>query len=289
MTANEKDQMMIDDILDFMRLAGDIARGAQNHLDASANYLKAESVTSVVTAADLEISQLFRQFVARRFADTDYVIIDEESLNTLGEDKWQRINQAEYQFIIDPIDGTLPYSCSQALYGISVGIFRRGKPCCGALYMPATRELACFDGAEVRLVREAFQPEEETEVLQPQIRCSCPIIFGHPWNTPLTEDFKLSETVFVNYYSAVVQLLYLVTQRARAYAFYMSIWDLAGGWTIGRAMGLRLYRLQDGQEITELSAADFDDNLHLKSVCVMCRSDDLAYVQKILEVAPRLR
>lgn len=155
--------------------------------------------------------------------------------------------------------------------------------------MPATRELACFDGAEVRLVREAFQPEEETEVLQPQIRCSCPIIFGHPWNTPLTENFKLSETVFVNYYSAVVQLLYLVTQRARAYAFYMSIWDLAGGWTIGRAMGLRLYRLQDGQEITELSAADFDDNLHLKSVCVMCRSDDLAYVQKILEVAPRLR
>lgn len=119
---------MIDDILDFMRLAGDIARGAQNHLDASANYLKAESVTSVVTAADLEISQLFRQFVARRFADTDYVIIDEESLNTLGEDKWQRINQAEYQFIIDPIDGTLPYSCSQALYGISVGIFRRGNP-----------------------------------------------------------------------------------------------------------------------------------------------------------------
>ena len=108
MTANEKEQMMIDDILDFMRLAGDIARGAQNHLDASANYLKAESVTSVVTAADLEISQLFRQFVARRFADTDYVIIDEESLNTLGEDKWQRINQAEYQFIIDPIDGTLP-------------------------------------------------------------------------------------------------------------------------------------------------------------------------------------
>ena len=37
MTANEKEQMMIDDILDFMRLAGDIARGAQNHLDASAN------------------------------------------------------------------------------------------------------------------------------------------------------------------------------------------------------------------------------------------------------------
>jgi len=35
MTANEKEQMMIDDILDFMRLAGDIARGAQNHLDAS--------------------------------------------------------------------------------------------------------------------------------------------------------------------------------------------------------------------------------------------------------------
>ena len=79
MTANEKEQMMIDDILDFMRLAGDIARGAQNHLDASANYLKAESVTSVVTAADLEISQLFRQFVARRFDDTDYVIIDEDA------------------------------------------------------------------------------------------------------------------------------------------------------------------------------------------------------------------
>ena len=76
MTANEKEQMMIDDILDFMRLAGDIARGAQNHLDASANYLNAESATSVVTAAYVELRQHYRQFVALRFADTDYLIMD---------------------------------------------------------------------------------------------------------------------------------------------------------------------------------------------------------------------
>ena len=46
--------------------------------------------------------------------------------------------------------------------------------------------------------------------------------FGHPWNTPLTPDYDMSQFVFVDYYSAVVKLLYLATHRARAYTCHMS-------------------------------------------------------------------
>lgn len=276
---------MIDDILDFMQLAGDIARGAQNHLDTSTSYLKEEKITSLVTQTDLEISTLFRLFVERHFHDLNYVIIDEESIKNLGDNPMSAINQAEYQFIIDPIDGTLPYSCGQAMYGISVGIFRQGKPYLGALYMPATGELTYYDGSKVHLLRNAFQPEEENVEISAAHCHNCPIIFGHPWNTPLTSDFRLSKAVFVDYYSAVVQLLYLVTNRARAYACYMSLWDMAAGWAIGQALGIKLYRFGSGNEITEIAAEDFDNNLHQKNVCIFCHPEDLPEMQKMMALA----
>jgi len=280
---------MIDELLEFMRAAGDIARGTQNHLDMSHNFLKEDKVTSDVTQTDLEISRLFKSFVERRFADLDYVIVDEESIKTLGDDPLQTMAKSEYQFIIDPIDGTLPYSCAQALYGISVGVFRYGKPYLGVLYMPATHEIVYYDGNKVHLLRQAFQPEEE-DVEVNAVPCrNCPMIFGHPWNTPLTPDYDMSQFVFVDYYSAVVKLLYLATHRARAYTCHMSLWDMAAGWTICNAVGIKLYHFQSGREITEVKAEDFDNNLRLKDVYIFCAPEDLPEMQKMMSVAPKLR
>lgn len=280
---------MIDDILDFLQIAGDIARGAQNQLDNTANYLKQEKVTSIVTSSDLEISRLFKQFINRRFPNLNYIIVDEEGLASLGADRLSTISASEYQFIIDPIDGTLPYACGQALYGISVGIFHHGQPYQGVLYMPATREVVYYDGFKVQLIREAFTPEETSTEISAELHCTCPIIFGHPWNTRLTDSFRLSEVVFLDYYSAVVQLMYLVTKRARAYAFCMSLWDVAAGWAIGKVLGFHLYHLRSGKEITEITSEVFDNELHMKSVYVLCYPEDLNYVQTLLEVAPTLR
>lgn len=280
---------MIDKILDFMRLAGDIARGTQCHLDASHNFLKEDKVTSVVTQTDLEISRMFKNFVERQFSDLDYVIVDEESIKSLGSEPLSAIAQKEYQFIIDPIDGTLPYSCSQALYGISVGVFRRGKPYLGVLYMPATREVVYNDGDKVYLLRDAFLPEEEMTEINPESGRNCPIIFGHPWNTPLTADYDMSKFVFVDYYSAVVKLLYLSTHRARAYTCHMCLWDMAAGWTLCNKVGIKLYHFKSGREITEIKAEDFDNNLRLKDVYIFCSPEDLPEMQKMMTIAPRLR
>ena len=282
-------KQMINVLLEFMKQAGEIALREQKNLDSEKNYLKEKNVMSVVTTADLEISKLFQQFIATHFADMPHVIVDEESLKSLGKDKWQTITQAKYQFIIDPIDGTLPYSCNQALYGISVGVFFEGEPYCGFLYMPATQELVYSDGKIAYLKQNAFQPNEEDKKLDTQGKNTCKIIFGHYWNTPPTKHFKLSEVIMLNYYSAVVQLLYLVTKRAKGYAFYMSIWDLAGGWVIAQAMGLHVYHLQDGKEVTKFSPEDFDDKLHLKNVCVMCDPKDLEYLREVLTVSPKLQ
>ena len=93
---------MIDELLEFMRAAGDIARGTQNHLDMSHNFLKEDKVTSVVTQTDLEISRLFKSFVERRFADLDYVIVDEESIKTLGDDPLQTMAKVNISLLSIP-------------------------------------------------------------------------------------------------------------------------------------------------------------------------------------------
>ncbi len=279
---------MIEDLLEFMSVTGDIARGAQNNLNTADNYLKETSMTSVVTQTDLEISRMFKRFVERRFSKLDYVIVDEESIKGLGEDPLSALLKSEYQFIIDPIDGTLPYSCAQPMYGISVGVFRHGRPYLGVLYMPATRELVYYDDDKIHLLRQAFLPEEEDIVIEPKPNRECPMVFGHSWNTPLTPDYDMSKFVFVDYYSAVVKLLFLATRRARAYACHMSLWDMAGGWAVCNAMGIKLYHFQSGREVTEIKADDFDNNLRQKSVYIFCVPEDLPEMQKMLTIAPKL-
>ena len=122
-------QNIMERLLEFARAAGQRAMNYQYKLQAQTNYLKnCAEVRTVVTKADLEISRQFRSFVESQFAELNPLIVDEESVSALGHKPFEKINNAEYVFIIDPIDGTLTYANQMALYGISVGVYQNGKP-----------------------------------------------------------------------------------------------------------------------------------------------------------------
>lgn len=123
-------QTLIAQLLEFARTAGQAAINYQYKLQTKTNYLKnCAEVRTLVTKADLQISRQFRSFVETHFAKLNPLIVDEESISILGDKPFEKINAAEYVFIIDPIDGTLTYANHMALYGISVGVYKNGKPC----------------------------------------------------------------------------------------------------------------------------------------------------------------
>ena len=63
-----------------------------------------------------------------------------------GEESVDENPDSEYQWLIDPIDGTKYYADQSSLFAVSVGLLRQGRPILGAIYAPASKQ--CFHAYE---------------------------------------------------------------------------------------------------------------------------------------------
>ena len=81
---------------------------------------------TVVTAADLAAERALRAAIAKCFPDH----------GILGEEFPPVRPEAEFQWIIDPIDGTISFSHGIPFYGTVLGLHRRGKPLVGVIDLP---------------------------------------------------------------------------------------------------------------------------------------------------------
>lgn len=82
---------------------------------------------SFVTDADLAAERALRAAIIRRFPDHGIV----------GEEFPARNARAEFQWILDPIDGTLSFTRGIPLFGTIVGLHHRGRPMAGVIDHPA--------------------------------------------------------------------------------------------------------------------------------------------------------
>jgi histidinol phosphatase-like enzyme (inositol monophosphatase family) len=58
---------------------------------------------------------------------------------------------AEYQWVVDPIDGTRAFICGLPVWGTLIGLMRDGNPVMGVMNQPYTGELFFGDGRQARL------------------------------------------------------------------------------------------------------------------------------------------
>jgi len=65
----------------------------------------------------------------------------------VGEEFGARREDAEYVWVLDPIDGTKSFICGLPMWGTLIGLTHRGRPCYGMMHQPFTRERFSGDGA----------------------------------------------------------------------------------------------------------------------------------------------
>ncbi len=87
----------------------------------------------LVTAADLEVEQAFRALIAERFPT--HVVLGEEAATSGGS------TDAEYRWIIDPVDGTTNFAHGLAFFCVSIALEVRGRLELGVVYDPMAQEL----------------------------------------------------------------------------------------------------------------------------------------------------
>jgi myo-inositol-1(or 4)-monophosphatase len=93
-----------------------------------------------VTAADRAAEAAMRTLIKRTFPE--HGIIGEE----FGAERCD----AEYVWVLDPIDGTKSFICGMPAWGTLIALTRRGEPIYGMMHQPFTREHFSGDGQAAR-------------------------------------------------------------------------------------------------------------------------------------------
>lgn len=117
--------MNLELVRTWARDGAEIALGYYNAVEA-----QRKPDRSFVTAADIEIEALLRARIKESYPEH----------GILGEEDQPHSTDAEYVWAIDPIDGTGAFVDGVPIWGISIGLLRRGEPVFGTFYMPAVDE-----------------------------------------------------------------------------------------------------------------------------------------------------
>ena len=93
-----------------------------------------------VTAADRAAENAMRALIRKNFPDHGIV----------GEEYGNERSDAEYVWVLDPIDGTKSFITGMVAWGTLIGLMRFGEPVFGMMHQPFTRERFSGDGGAAR-------------------------------------------------------------------------------------------------------------------------------------------
>ncbi len=106
--------------------------------------VESKSDASPVTIADQSAESAIREVILKRHHD--HGILGEE----MGENK----SSADYQWVIDPIDGTKSFISGMPIFGTLLGLTHRDKPIMGIIDMPILNERWVGEEGEATLYNE---------------------------------------------------------------------------------------------------------------------------------------
>jgi myo-inositol-1(or 4)-monophosphatase len=153
-----------DFLIELAEKSGDFIRP---HFARPGLAVETKSDRTPVTIADRGAEELMRRMIRERFP----------AHGILGEEFGPENTEAEFVWVLDPIDGTRAFAAATPLFGTLIALLHRGQPVLGAIHQPVLRQLLIGDGAATSLngrpvrVRATPRLEEATllcsDVLSP--------------------------------------------------------------------------------------------------------------------------
>lgn len=269
----------LNDILSFMKEAGALA--LQNQGRAKISY---KDGNQALTETDLAISQLAQQRLKTWFDQPNHILIDEESINLTPDEAFSRY---EYQWSLDPIDGTAGYALGRRLYGTSLGVFHKGKPLLGVIYFPAIQELLVADETRAWRVVNPFTPDAKEEPLQCRpmdvhSQIFVESFFGkfQKWDEPPVGKIWLNTPE-----SALQGFMSVLTSQAAgaASARMFAIWDVAASVAMAQRAGFSIRSLSDGRVLSTFQPSDFKENWKMSDVWLICADENFDFLSNALK------
>lgn len=118
------------ELIDFSQYLADEARNISRRYFRSNIGVSIKDDKSPVTDADLEIETMIRKLVKNNFPDHA----------VYGEEFGPNESDAEYTWVIDPIDGTKSFIAGRPLFGTLIALVKEQKPILGIIDQPIISE-----------------------------------------------------------------------------------------------------------------------------------------------------
>ncbi|OGV47886.1 MAG: hypothetical protein A2017_02235 [Lentisphaerae bacterium GWF2_44_16] len=235
----------IEELIDLLGRCGAIA--LEYYDDPPCEFKKDHSV---VTAADKAIEKMLGEHFDR--PDEGVYMIGEETSSSRDENYIKSALEGT-AWVIDPIDGTAPYSNHVPLWGISIAMMKKSVILEGAIFLPPTGELFITDGDKVfYAVAERRGNSWDFSSLAPLIPRKRPLDDGAliSVSQKITKEGKfLGYNPVLSLCCCVYSMSYLVVGRLLAYVGTVKIWDIAAGLAIVSKCGFAA-RLATGEDLT---------------------------------------
>ncbi len=215
---------------------------------------------SLVTIADKAIENKMAEY----FDDPDKnsYMIGEETVNQ--KDK-AYLNKAlnHTAWIVDPIDGTVPYANGLSYWGISVGYAEKGIIREGAIYFPLTKDMFITNGTKVFLGK--VDPDSgETHLLKTFNELTKPDMSVNKYDiVVLTQTFakhgkiNISNPVLV-LCCATASFCFTASGKFMSYSgSNIKLWDYAASLAVLKKLGFKMTFL-DNTEMSEKISSNHD-------------------------------
>lgn len=174
--------------------------------------LKADK--SPVTAADRGAEELMRDLITKTYPGH----------GVIGEEYGQDRPDAEWVWVLDPIDGTKSFTTAVPLFGTLIALLHQGKPVLGCINQPILNQMLVGDGASASLNGRTVR------VREPRPLSSATVLTSDPRNAQAVPGFAKvqAEANLVRTWGDCYGYLLVATGWADVmWDPLMNLWDIA--------------------------------------------------------------
>lgn len=190
-----------------------------------------EGVNNLVTEADHAAEKVIIDSIKKDFPD-HYI---------LSEEAGAIVQDSQYKWIIDPIDGTINFAQGIPICCVSVGVEHNGQMILGAVYNPFINELFVAErGKGATLNDRKIKVSQRENILSACVVTGFPYTYLDEPNGPLQvfERFIRKGIPVRRLGSAAIDLCWVACGRFDAfYEHKLNAWDSAAGFLIVEEAG----------------------------------------------------
>lgn len=228
---------------------------------------------TLVTAADLAVTDLVKNRLEPLLKQDNHTLIDEESINELPS--IAEAFMSEYQWVLDPVDGTSPYSVGLPFYAVSLGLLKNGEPWLGAAYLPDMDELFWTDGKGNVMHQVTVCGAGKTSILQKE---AAPVYDDTPiFHVVNDKDYQCTG-YHVDTGASVVNGVLAINSNVAGIIDQAKIWDLAAVMAMYKTLGFKLENAHSRTEFIKFGTETLEANWRLKEPCIAAFPENITFM-----------